>query len=198
MISRIKDTRLVHAKKSPGFTLVELLVVLVILGILVSVSVFSYNGITIRTNNIKKFENLQQWSDIILKYRSKRGGDFIPTETPLKKTSSNAWFCLGLDFPEGDHCWIPSNSSLRTNGSPSLMQELAMVGVLPPQQFTSETKIPSGMGYGPIVEYKMESNELKYILSVSDWFIGKECPKGAKILDSDLVNRVVHCSINLD
>lgn len=55
-----------------GFTIVELLVVIVVIGILVSIMVISYNGIQQRSRDSKRASDITQLKIAIEKYRSEK------------------------------------------------------------------------------------------------------------------------------
>lgn len=66
-----------------GFTLVELLVVIVILGILAAVVVFAVNGISDRGQQAACSTDGQTMRTAVEAYRAKNGGSTVPTEAQL-------------------------------------------------------------------------------------------------------------------
>jgi len=53
---------------SRGFTIVELLIVIVVIAILAAISVVAYNGIQQRANNTQRIAVAKQWYDAIVEY----------------------------------------------------------------------------------------------------------------------------------
>jgi prepilin-type N-terminal cleavage/methylation domain-containing protein len=58
------------SKKQKGFTIVELLIVVVVIAILAAISIVSYNGITTRAQNAKIVSTVRQYINIIELYKS--------------------------------------------------------------------------------------------------------------------------------
>ena len=79
-------------KTKSGFTIVELLIVIVVIAILSAITIVAYNGIQQRANNTKTTDALEAWITAINLYRTENG------QYP------NAWACLGEGYtygPEG-------------------------------------------------------------------------------------------------
>jgi len=77
-----------HQTKS-GFTIVELLIVIVVIGILASIGVVSYNGSQARARNAKIASAAEQLRDGLENYLT------IKKQYPAVTASSN--YCLGID-----------------------------------------------------------------------------------------------------
>lgn len=78
------------SEKKAGFTIVELLIVVVVIAILAVITIVSYNGITSRASAAKTLSLVNQWHKSIEIYRS------------LNEVLPNDWTCLGNsvnDFP---------------------------------------------------------------------------------------------------
>ena len=56
-----------------GFTIVELLIVIVVIGILAAISVVAYNGVTRNAQNTKTIQAVSQWVRILNLYKSENG-----------------------------------------------------------------------------------------------------------------------------
>lgn len=80
--------------KNQGFTIVELLIVIVVIAILASITVVAYQGIQNRAVNASHYDEVQKWKQVFMAYAAVNGQypDF-----PSRK------FCLGTDFPAGSN-----------------------------------------------------------------------------------------------
>jgi len=84
-----------------GFTIVELLIVIVVIAILASISIVAYNGIQTRANNSKTVLAVSSWVKAIRLYNIDNGS--WPTNSCLGGSSTY------VDY--GGRCWAPSTSS---------------------------------------------------------------------------------------
>lgn len=87
-------------KKAYGFTIVELLIVIVIIAILASITLVSYNGITKRANQAADASAIEQYVKI---FALMRADDNLPTN----------WLCLG---PSGKYTSAGTCSFVGQNG----------------------------------------------------------------------------------
>jgi len=81
---------LIQQKRDKGFTIVELLIVVVVIAILAAITIVSYNGITQRASNSLVLASVANWERIIKLYQV----------TNYKLPDD--WTCLGMsvnDFP---------------------------------------------------------------------------------------------------
>lgn len=77
--------------RSRGFTIVELLIVIVVIAILAAISIVAYNGIQQRASNTSRITAAKDWQKIITSYVAANGS--YPASTFLNHT------CLGLNYP---------------------------------------------------------------------------------------------------
>lgn len=182
-------------KRFKGFTIVELLVVIVVIGILASITVVAYNNVTSRADNARRHANLKSWSTLIQTYQAFHGRDFSPTEASINGDAWDGYYCLGENSPDSNYCWNSWDPTYRTGESPSLMAALKTVGSLPPQYY-DDHNLPDGFGYGPIIYYNFDgsSNPLD-IDFISDWFHGTSCPSGTELHWSSVEYNVATCRI---
>lgn len=80
-----------HTNKS-GFTIVELLIVIVVIGILASITIVAYNGIQTRAYNTQIIAGVNAYNKALLQYAAVNST--YPTDSG----------CLGSDYPE-NQCW---------------------------------------------------------------------------------------------
>ena len=88
----------IHSKLQKGFTLVELLIVIVIIGILVAISVVAYNGITGKAQSARRDSDMSQLLKAITIARNN-------TDQTLGEITKDFWSmgkCISVvDNPEG-------------------------------------------------------------------------------------------------
>lgn len=83
--------------KNQGFTIVELLIVVVVIAILAAITIVSYNGITNRANASAAKSTAATWQKKLELYQAERGGypfAFASLNTS-PTTSADAWYVDG-------------------------------------------------------------------------------------------------------
>lgn len=78
-----------YARRRQGFTIVELLIVIVVIAILASISVVAFNGVQQRARTSQTTSALSAWIKGIKLYRSEKG------------VWPNGWVCLGTGYGYG-------------------------------------------------------------------------------------------------
>jgi prepilin-type N-terminal cleavage/methylation domain-containing protein len=94
-----------------GFTIIELIIVIVIIGIVTGITVVAYNGTQVRARNVVTAETVQTYVDALVYYHSKNGK--YPDANGTNKT------CLGLGYTGGT-CWLGG-----VNENAAFMNQLA-------------------------------------------------------------------------
>lgn len=92
-------------KSKRGFTVVELIIAIAVIGILAAIVTVSYKSITTRARNTDTAETIKKYVDALVIYHAKNGK--YPTGNADNKT------CLGVGYPGGT-CWkgeISENAS---------------------------------------------------------------------------------------
>lgn len=202
-------------KKLTGFTIVELLVVIVIIGLLAVIGLVSWNGIQKRAYNLERLNEIKGWENIFTLYASQ--------ERKYPPVPDYGGYCLGSGFPDKAYIesyfdavgvapaarWSPveaalppstgfcrsilshgaSNWHTRHHVNDALNAELATVGTLP--QNTQSTRNGAWL-IGPFVTY----HSTRIYLTQS--FIGgaDDCPKGTVYNTTDGSGMVL-CDIEL-
>ena len=119
-----KDTRY-------GFTIVELLVVVLIIAVIATLSTMSYGAMQKRSLNIAQLEDMNQVSKAMETYRAKNG--YWPPAT----ASADGGYCLGVGYPSGrcrDHAAAFPNSYAESDRT--ITDALATVTTMPNKQRT--------------------------------------------------------------
>lgn len=132
---------------SSAFTIVELLIVIVVIGILAAITVVSYNGIQVRAQTSKINEDLATLSKAVLLAR------LANSQTLLQITGSgySAGQCIGKPagtdlaaLPRTDSCWTQYLSDLNLISSASGINIRNMVDPWGRPYFIDENEGESG------------------------------------------------------
>lgn len=93
-------------KRRTGYTIVELLIVIVIIAILASITVVAYNGVQRRAKDTARYADLVQVDRLIQLYRVQNDSYPIPAGGMV----AGKIYCVGTNFPTGN-CWDDSSES---------------------------------------------------------------------------------------
>lgn len=77
--------------KSRGFTIVELLIVIVVIGILAAITVVAFNGVQTRANNTQSISTARSWIGAFEAYAAANGN--YPANTIVAQDN----YCLGIE-----------------------------------------------------------------------------------------------------
>ena len=90
--------------KSQGFTIVELLIVVVVIAVLAAITIVSYNGITTRANASAAKASASTVQKKLELYASETGttGTYPVTFATLTGDSSKSYYLSGVSFQAGD------------------------------------------------------------------------------------------------
>lgn len=113
-------------KSRGGFTIVELLIVIVVIAILAAITIVAYNGIQQRARNTQIVTSATQWKKLINLYLTQNGG--------YASLRNGGHYCLGSGYPtnwdaNADEDCLKSNSIKHPNAA--INNLLANVGALP-------------------------------------------------------------------
>lgn len=149
--------------KQTGFTIVELLIVIVVIGILAAITVVAYNGIQDRTANTARVTEIKEWQKIFTMYASENG------QYPF----TTGAYCLGTGFPDdnGDglgDCWDINVASNRRSVNTSLNNALKAYGSLPNFNRTPIPGATATIRMGPVAAWEGGSLRLIYWLKGPD------------------------------
>ena len=164
-----------------GFTIIELLVVIVVIGILSTLVLVAYNGVQDRANNASRLSEINTWRKLFELYKAQNG------TYPLMPDGG---YCLGTGFP-GGKCrdYLANNVyTLTEAGSTALMDKIKTVAPIPQ---TSHVGVNETVG--PYVYYgSMGWFEITGVFKGG----ASDCPKGLNYMWDDGNGRLL-CYIDV-
>lgn len=154
-------------KNKHGFTIVELLIVIVVIGILAAITIVAFNGVQTRAQNTQKFNEIKGWQKIFETYKAEAG---------RYPAMADGTYCLGRGFPVGgggerrcrDFEGVGGTSVLESDNA-TLMNSLETVAKIP-----TPSNIPVSGTVGPYAQYSVSQ------INLMIWLKGStgECPAG--------------------
>lgn len=178
----------------PGFTIVEVLVVIVVLGILVGIASFSYLATRTHVANTDRITTLSTWSKLYQDYKRKHGvwpkPDHVVFNRPYCLASDLASFPVGAGGQNRCNNYnVFDGNNPAASDSANLISALASVGTLPT---ATPTPVRGSTVVGPFVRYHNEES-----LTLTTFLDGTTCPNDTKQTYSHSVHKVAGCSITL-
>jgi len=172
--------------RQDGFTLVELLIVIVVIGILAAISIIAYSGVSTRAQNAAVLQNVSEWSQVLQVYKTNNGT--YPTLSNDPPTT-----CLGTDYPAANGfaantCYIGSATvTLDTSFFTAVKTVSTVPGGSTPVVTLSNGDKVRGLMYGP--------NQSFNSVLIGWYFSGDQsCGIGSKIP----MGNVTFCELELD
>lgn len=167
-------------RQQVGFTIVELLIVIVVIGILAAITIVSYNGVQKKANNTARASEVSSWLKSFEMYKALNGA---------YPGMPDGGYCLGTGFP-GAKCrdYLANNANTLTEASSvPLMDQIKTVSALP-----QANRVGVNGTVGPYVYYTTS------LITVTAVFNGtaSECPAGIAYVWDDGNGKLL-CTVDL-
>ena len=165
-----------NIKKQFGFTLVELLIVIVVISILTAITVVSFTGIQQRAANTARTSDMMQVNKLLTLYKATF--DIYPAMS----ATVGAYYCVGTGYANNQcHYSTPESDKTVTN-------ELLKISSSLPNSSVRQQRI--GFDVGPYIEVISGGFQLVGV------FDGKNnCPTNTTIDYYDTASGKQHCRI---
>lgn len=159
-------------RRTHGFTIVELLIVIVVIAVLATVTVVAYNGVQQRARNTSRIAAAKGYVNLLSMYRTTNGS--------YPFTSGH--YCLGTGFPDvnsdgvGDCYNAQTGDGWLTSVNSTINTQLATIGTLPdsPKGLIVGTDgIPR---VGPLANWKADG--YLYVYYILERTGSEVCPYG--------------------
>ncbi|MEO7905023.1 MAG: prepilin-type N-terminal cleavage/methylation domain-containing protein [Candidatus Saccharimonadales bacterium] len=168
-------------KRTHGFTIVELLIVIIVIGILATITIVSYRSVQVKAENATRLTAVHEWKKLFETYSARYGA--FPT-------APNGTYCLADTSSTNNKCGkYKLTGTLTFNSNAALSTSLSDVGEIP-----STPPIPINDSVGPYVEYPTSGLSI----NIYNVFEGKTgtCPRGLVQTASDSAGAII-CRITL-
>lgn len=154
--------------RSKGFTIVELLVVIVIIAILAAITITTFNGIQQRARNSARSSEIANDLKLIALYTANTGLD-------LDATNGN-YYCIGTGFPNGKcrDSYAPNLPVGIPESDMAVTNKLKTYGSVPSSHFTVPT---SSSTVGPYIQFWPDGWGYSIVMPM-EGEAASDCPPG--------------------
>jgi type II secretory pathway pseudopilin PulG len=186
-------------QKRAGFTIVELLIIIVVIGILAAITIVGYSGVQNRSKNIRAQAQARQAANVLKSYYTINGT--YPSFTRDR-------ICLGNSYPDLDADGVTGDCQDGPGGTacsgPCVFTNtlafdaaIATVGTFPGSS-TLQTGVAAPTSYtGPMLSKPNVGSALPVTTYAVHYFqYGTSCPAGS--LSGAIYGNVIWCAIVLD
>ncbi|MBP9691549.1 type II secretion system protein [Candidatus Woesebacteria bacterium] len=147
-------------KRATGFTLVELIVVIAIIGILATIGMSSYINVQKSSRDVKRAADIKEFRTAIISYVSENG------TFPSNSGCLNGWCCLG--HGDAGTCWTTASGY---HGSTALDNSLSpYVDKIPDDPLNNTSR------YGDAYMYRIDT-DARGVYATLHWGIENSSPK---------------------
>lgn len=157
-----------------GFTIVELIIVITIIGILASLTIVAYRGVTDRGYNARVTTGVNSYIKAIQIYKFRNGS--YPTQTS----------CLGANYPSNT-CWTGSGGTRTVDST----LDTALATVLDAKPVLADTLLATGVGNnmraGAVYNAASGTGPFSVIFYLKG--AGQTCPQGTVTAEGSILTR---------
>ena len=169
-----------HHRPQKGFTIVELLIVVVVIGILAAIVTVAYTGISSRAENVKTIAGVNQAVKLLSLYKVENGS--YPSPGPT-------YVCIGSGYI-GQVCSTTSNGvTPSASENSTFAAALQSIGSLP--QLSNKQLTLSGGWVSAGASFQSSNSMIRYVLDGA----GASCEAGGT---GYTYGSVTECRITLD
>lgn len=134
-----------------GFTIVELLIVIVVIAVLAAVTVVAFNGVQQRAKNSQRIAAAKEWHKLIMAYTSANGA--YPSVTINNHTCLGDHYVTNFDINADVDCYSTNNIKHPTAGILNAYRTIAPLPVFPNDTMTSVG------GYGTVTGISIRAHD---------------------------------------
>ena len=183
-----------------GFTIIELLITISIIGILATLTFVAYIGVQDRAQNAERIAELKAWKNAFETYGAKNGQypDPGPISSPTNVDSRDGsyGYCLGEGFPGGkcrEYQNTPGELTYNESDNAALMNELKTVVANLPKG----TRVSVGDHVGPFASFRPAAEGANIHLIAILKSTENKCPSNTITGWYDAGQQLLQCQVQL-
>lgn len=138
-------------RRQTGFTIVELLIVIVVIAIIAAITVVAFNGVQQRAKNSQRVNIAKEWQKLILAYTTVNGA--YPLVTVNNHTCLGDHYVTNFDINADVDCYSTNNIKHPTAAILNAYRTVATLPVFPNDTMTSVG------GYGTVTGISIRAHD---------------------------------------
>lgn len=134
-------------RNTSGFTIVELLIVIVVIAILAAVTIVAFNGIRTRAENAKTLSGIDQYAKALQVYKADNGKYPLTGGTFQYGCVSESDYCAKVGGPNGADCASIGASGVNTTLNGAIKTVTGTIPAVSDQEMQCQSKTVKGALY---------------------------------------------------